>query len=500
MGFWEGFQQGWGVGQEILDARDKKEIQDLYKSGRASAEAEAAQSGKTIDVLPESQIGRGYGVDTTDNSYTMRDKGTADMVANQERDYAGLQQGIANEQDILRNGIDQGNGVRTYPLRDIKDGVDTNRMQAPAQQVNAAPVESQRGYTGPGGAFEMQKEQLPGYGMKTQLPTQSASEIFNQKYAPKVIDKLEAQGRLKEAQTMRGWLRDEKNQRYGEEWTVAYQSFLMGDVNGAIQKIQDLYNLRVPDGRHVVLVPGKDGNYTGQIRDTESGRVIREFTGSAKDIAMMGLGVLSPEQQVTALAKAQEKEDKTVVVPAGGAALKGGQVIHQQPLKGSRTGGGTVKWEKAKDEKGKMRYWRQDPETGEDVWGAEVADKTMTKTSRSGAGGKGKGKGALTVPQQRENASILAARQRVADVMRRGGNVREIALEDKGLAADMVTARQRLYGDDPEADKWTGGKTRDVSGLARWAQTVKDPATARSMALKQGWTEEEINQALAGAK
>lgn len=498
MGFWEGFNQGWGVGQEILDARDKKEIQDLYKSGRASAEAEAAQSGKTVDVLPESQIGRGYGVDTTDNSYTARDKDTADMVVRQERDYRSLQEdargGFMADRELL-DSAGRDKGVRTAGVNDS-----TAMLQPPV--VNADPVVSQRGYTGPGGAFEMQKEQLPGYGMKTQLPTQSASEIFNQKYAPKVINKLEAQGRLKEAQAMRGWLRDEKNQRYGEEWTVAYQSFLMGDVNGSIQKIQDLYNLRVPDGRHVVLVPGKDGNYTGQIRDTESGRVIREFTGSAKDIAMMGLGVLSPEQQVVALVKAQEKEDKTVVVPAGGAALKGGQVIHQQPLKGPRTGGGgTVKWEKAKDEKGKMRYWRQDPETGEDVWGAEVADKTTTKTSRSG--GKGKG-GNLTIPQRRTNESILAARQRVADVMRKGGNVKELARDDKTLAADLSLARQRMYGDDPEAAKWSGssakGGTRDISALARWVQTVKDPAVARSMALKQGWNEEEIKQALAGAE
>lgn len=499
MGFWEGFQQGWGVGQEILDARDKKEIQDLYKSGRASAEAEAIQSGKTVDVLPESQIGRGYGVDTADNSYTMRDKDTADMVAGQERDYRDLQRDIRGEFMVDRELLDSAGrdkGVRTAGVNDS-----AAMLQPPA--VNTDPVVSQRGYTGPGGAFEMQKEQLPGYGMRTQLPTQSASEIFNQKYAPKVINKLEAQGRLKEAQAMRGWLRDEKNQRYGEEWTIAYQSFLMGDVNGAIQKIQDLYNLRVPDGRHVVLAPGKDGSYTGQIRDTESGRVIREFTGSAKDIAVMGLGVLSPEQQVAALVKAQEKEGKTHVVPPHGTVYAGGREVYRNdmPPKGGRTGGGTVKWEKAKDEKGKMRYWRQDPETGEDVWGAEVADKTTTKTSRSG--GKGKG-GNLTIPQRRTNESILAARQRVADVMRKGGNVKELARDDKTLAADLSLARQRMYGDDPEAAKWSGssakGGTRDISALVRWVQTVKDPAVARSMALKQGWNEEEIKQALAGAE
>lgn len=510
MSFIAGLKQGWGLGSNIREALDQRELRTLYENEQAAAGKAAEQTGRTVDVLPESQIGRGYGIDTggegNANSYATRDAGTKDMIVRQEQDIRALQgdarQDFANRRGLL-DSAGRDKGVRTYALK--PGDVDTNRMRrAEPPPVNAEPRVSERGYTGPGGAYAETKEQLPGYGAQITIPAKSASQIFQEKGVPKIVAKLESQGRLKEAQAFRQWAQDERTQRYSAAWVEALNAATMGDMAGAAEKIQQLYNTQVPDGQHVVLLPNKDGSYVAQIRNTETGDVVRQFNGSLNDIVQMGLGVLSPEQRFRALWKAREKDDKVVVVPAGGAAIRSdGSVLREQGLRpgsSARSAGGNVRWEKGKNpETGKMQHWRVG-EDGEIVWGPEIVEKT-TKTTGGGSRSTGGAK-PLTAAQKRENASIEAARIQIDAMAKSGQDVNAMAQTDKALAETLARARRPLHGGDERLSKWSSeaGKGRNLAPLVDYFRKGgKDATKLIAAARARGWTREEIKRARAQA-
>lgn len=502
MSFFNGLQQGWGLGNSVMDAIEARDVRRAQKDAWAKSEAEAAQGGQAVDVLPESQIGRGYGVTTggdNANQYLTRDAGTAGMIAQQEQDIRGMQQDSRDEfldRRAMRDAV-------TGRPKDVQTFGIGGGAQAQPPAVNPAAQVSRQGYTAPGGAFAARKEDLPGYGMQTQMPKMSAAEIYHKKYAPAVYNKLVSQNRLKEAEAFSAWSRDQRNQGYQERFAKVLQAVGTGDMEGAAMLVQDLYNSQVDDGNHAVFLPNKDGSYTGQIRNTESGKVVREFKGSLEDLVTMSAGALSPENQVNLLLKRQAKESKTLIVPPGGAVLQDGQVIHQQPMRGSSTtvSTGGAGWKEAQHPDGTTRYWRQDAE-GNDVWGPAAPVKTTKTTTRStgggGKGGRGKSKG-LTEPQRRTNAEIEAARARLAPHVASGARLSELAEVDDGVKADLAMAKKRLYGEDPEFDRYTQSASRpparNLAPLIEFAKG-RDPAKVRESARKMGWREDEINKAL----
>jgi hypothetical protein len=526
MGFLEGLQAGWGLGNEISDALDAREVRKLYDEGQAAAAREAANSGRTVDVLPEDQITRGYGVDTADNHYATGRQGVADMIVGQENDIRDLQNGARQEfmrDRAMLDSAGRDKGVRTYALSGADARARTSLAEPP--QVREEPRVFERGYATPGGAYAEEKTALPGYGVQTTIPARDQTQIFQEKYLPGVIAKLESQGRVKDAEAFRQWAQDSKNRRFSAGWLDAMTSYRMGDKAGTLLKLQNLYNDQVEDNRHVVLAPsgGNDDTYVVQVRDNDTGNVVRQFTGNYDDIATMGLGVLSPENQAMLMYKANREDAqearKYLVATPGSHILRGDQLVHAVPTKDELNPGGTTAWHGIgkNPATGQVQYWRMRTD-GQIDWGP-VAEKVPTVPTRSGgarsggarsggarSGGASSGGASsgdkLTLAQQRTNEQVIAARNRVNAMAAAGMNVSEMAKNDKELASALALSRQRLYGNDPDFTAWSSRevKMRDISPLKSYlAADVSDEDRIASARAK-GWTREEIRRALAQIK
>jgi len=479
MGFWEGFRAGWGIGTSIGDALDAREIRKAIADARTKAAEEAARSGRRVELLPEDQIRQGYGVTTASGDYVTRDKDTADMIMQQERNYIDLQK-------------DPGRHVTLY-------GLGGPRRTPEPMGVNQEPTLTRKGFVSPDGSIAMEKEQLPGYGMASQIPPMSADEIFNRKYAPAIIEKLRAQNRFKEADAFQNWVQDQRNQRYGALWMEAMNARMMGDLTGAAEKLQALYNLQVPDGQYAVLMPDKDGSFVAQIRDNETNRINRQFKGSLDNIVDMGLGALSPQARVEALLRGQQRDAKTYVIPPGGALVSGDQVLFERPFKDAIGVQKEPRWEKParNPETGKWQAWRKLPD-GTIEWAPGEypdQDEKPTASRRSSRSSRSdRNVGGLTTAQQRYNAEIEDARRQVKILVDAGMDVTKRAKIDPELAKLLEKANKRKYGELGERPM-----IRDTRPLIEWARG-RDPNVVRERALKKGWRPDEIEEAIQRAR
>jgi hypothetical protein len=128
-------------------------------------------------------------------------------------------------------------------------------------------------------------------------PKRSAEEIFAQKYASAVSEKMAAQGNLEGAAAFDAWIEKKGNKAKVNAWSAAMAAAQAGDTDTAISKAVDLYNKQVPDGMYATHSKQKDGTYQIELRRESDNSLVRQPQAfSPDDVPALIYAALSPEQ------------------------------------------------------------------------------------------------------------------------------------------------------------------------------------------------------------
>lgn len=290
----DAFAKAFDMTKGVMDAYDRKQVADTVKDGMSKSTAEAAASGGTDYTLDRAAD------DTATPDYSYKDKAARDSNAAEMNAAASMQAEI----DAEKTGAA---GLQSQ----------ATVAPAPANPAPSAQPGLQTQATAPSGPMTPAQFYAQGEIAKPQL---NAMDIFHKKYAPGVAAKLMEQGKVEEAAKFEDWTRSQQGKAYGREWLEGMRKVNSGDLHGGIMAAQDLYNKQLPDGQYAVAVPGKDGDYTIEVRDEKTNKLLGARNGRAQDIAAQAYGMLSPEQVYklaveapVAEAKQIEKEERDVV-------------------------------------------------------------------------------------------------------------------------------------------------------------------------------------------
>lgn len=279
-----------------------------------------------------------------------------------------------------------------------------------------------------------------------------AANSYLQRKAPQIIDAYLKAGKIDSAKAFRDFVDSEDGRAYTAEWGRGVRSLAAGDYHGAIDSFQRMYNSqRVPDGNTVKITPNAGGlNYTAEFYGPD-GQLLNSITKPTSDIAKYAAQSLAPEKMAEFMAQQQGKRE------AEGATLD-----RQIQLEHLRQGG----QENREDRRDERLGMRLDVQT-------EMLDRRLS------AGG-------VTLPQQRSNAEIDAARAAVsgmssAEILRRSQKATNTGREnpdyDPSIAHAANLAGRRKIGADDYFDSRAGQRTTaqpsQTSIPSRFAQ---DPA------------------------
>ena len=251
-------------------------------------------------------------------------------------------------------------------------------------------------------------------------------DTYISKVAPKLIGEYLQQGDVQSASALTNFIKTDAGQKYASAWSGAMRKVATGDYDGAIPDLQKLHN-SVPDGQHTNIKSLGSGNYQIDMIDSATGKTVDSRSMSAADLAHGAVFALTPEKMAEHYANAEERRTR-----------EGAQLDRQIELE-------------------RLRQEGQD--TRDDRRDARLGKSLDARFSNDG----------LTVPQQRTNDSITAARQQLsglnqADVLKKTqattATGRENPDYDPQLARTTKLANTRLYGDDPAHDAYTQSMAR----------------------------------------
>lgn len=255
-------------------------------AGRAAAQAEADASGGTQYTLDKGMD------DKAMPDYSAKDKADIDMIAGQENDIRAMQgETIAQPAVAAPAGLGDP-GFTALTARRTESVV-------PGTSVNAMSAVPAPGTTAPPGLEQAPTAAAPEEGYtrgEITKPQLNASDIYQRKYAPKVVERLMAQGNDVRAKEYETWSRSKTGAAYGESWLKAVGMEQAGDYNGAMSAVQDIYNKQLPNGKYATAVPGKDGQYTVEVRDEKTNKLLQQFAGKAPDLTQAMLNMGKPEE------------------------------------------------------------------------------------------------------------------------------------------------------------------------------------------------------------
>ncbi|MBK6743617.1 MAG: hypothetical protein IPG66_11825 [Hydrogenophilales bacterium] len=272
------------------------------------------------------------------------------------------------------------------------------------------------------------------------------------KTIPRVVQTYLKQGKAAEAQKLVELMDTFEGRSYARKWTAAMKRFAVGDFGGALAHVEALYN-DTSDG-HVEVNPGRDGKTFNMKVFDANGTVTGEHTGTVDDVAKMAIFSLSPEKIV----EHKLKSDET-------AAKNRFDLEKTSVLEDRRDARAS-----AQEDRRDARY--QAGQVG-------MEERLAMRLENSGA------RGGLSMPQQRQNDSIDAARRHLtgmtdADILKRTQSTtntgRENPLYDSSLAAIVKMARTRKYGDDQAHDAF----------MSRSQQPQRQSASTNVSALPPG--------------
>lgn len=268
-----------------------------------------------------------------------------------------------------------------------------------------------------------------------------ASTAYYERKAPQIIDTYLAQGKVDEAKKFRDFVSSESGQKYTEQWSRGVRKFAIGDHRGALSDWQTLYNSQLyDDGKTVKLVPSQDGKNVDVQQFGPDGKLLGAKTLPIDTLAKQAGMALAPEALVKFRAEQDAKRESE------SATL---------------------------DRQTQLEQMRQEGQDARD----DRRDARLVKTldARQANGG-------LTLPQQRSNESIVAARRQLSGMKQPDVLAKTQASTTTGRAnpnydpqlAKIVTlANTRMYGDDPAHDAFTAGPRQPAQQPA-----AKQPAGA----------------------
>lgn len=253
---------------------------------------------------------------------------------------------------------------------------------------------------------------------------------------PRVMDAYLKQGKVAEAKAWRDFTESEQGHAYANDFAQAQRLVTAGDYDTAAPVLEKLYNRGYPDGRQAKLTSMGDGNFKLDVFDQKTGQSVGSKTMPAADMGKMAIGALAPTKLVEFMAQQHGKRE------AEGATLN-----RQLELERLRQEGQDVRDDR-REERLQQRL---------DAQSSNLERRLSATGGRSG----------LTVPQQRSNAEIEAAREAIADlspqdIMHRTAKATNTGREnpdyDPGLARQAALANRRMLGADDWFDQRRGRK------------------------------------------
>lgn len=257
---------------------------------------------------------------------------------------------------------------------------------------------------------------------------------YLERVAPRVMSKLVAQGKLDQAKHFSDFVRTERGQSYTDTWAGAMRSTVNGDFAGALPKIEKLYNASVPDGRTAKISALDGDRYRVDFIDDKTGAVVSSREDSAGNLSHLGVTALSPEKAATWFATRDAELERETIANR--------RLDRQAEINAARD---------------TEREDRRDERLGQRLdANAAALERRLSADAERRAGGKG-----LTAAQERTNAEIDAARERIAgmdpaEIQRRSAKAtntgRENPDHDPSIARAAALAGRRKIGDDPDFD------------------------------------------------
>lgn len=324
--------------------------------------------------------------------------------------------------------------------------------------IDGKKPEVTAGYSAPGVGFTKDYGDArdlatqEGAGLTSKRPKVTAADIFSEKYSDGIYQEYVKAGRIPEAQAFQGFMESQDGKRYGRAWADATLALQQGNIKGSIDQLETLYNKGLPDGKFVKITPEDDGQtFTVTQYDEASGAPISAKSGSAQDIASMGIHSLAPEKRVSYMLTAQAAAAKDAA----------------QERRDDKKAAHAIELQDKKDAGLEKRTGMNNATLLEGI-DRRVSGAADVAEMRANAKSKG-----LTEPQQRTNEEILGARQR----MGADGGAGYIKKDDPRLqprtatglpnmdydpelARDVKNAQRRLHGNDPQYDAWTKSRTQ----------------------------------------
>ena len=283
---------------DIAGAVEKRRDRKVLKDAMASAKRDAEAGSGILHTIDKG------GDDPDRADYASKNQADIDMIADQED--------FINEAPV-REQTRTAAGAETFAAPDLRPrGTPLPPTGAGEEATAAGALEAQMGAqaglasVAPPKPAVAEAAPKPAYTRESvERPQLNTMDIFHKKYAPQVITKMMENGDVEKAQAFEAWSRSAKGAAYGDAWMKAAVAQNAGDTRGALAGVQELYNKQLPDGQYAVIKPGEGDNYTVQIRDEKTNKVVGQHTGKGADIAGMGLGMLTPDKAYTQLYGAQ---------------------------------------------------------------------------------------------------------------------------------------------------------------------------------------------------
>lgn len=329
-------------------------------------------------------------------------------------------------------------------LRNVSGSIDPNQTMA-ADSIIRSTASGQTS-TAPSVGFAAAEQTLQ------RSAARPALDAYISRKVPSIINTYLQQGKVDEAKKLRDFVDSSEGRDYAHQWSQGVRKLSIGDYRGALNDWQDLYNRQLyNDGNTVKLTPLNDGS---QYRvdlfgpdGTQTGTKTMPTSALAKQAGMS----LSPEKLVEFQATQQAKREQ-----------EGALLDRQIQLEQMRQSGQESREDRRDDRLG-MRLDAQ----------SEMLDRRLSV-------------GGLTLPQQRSNAEIDAARAAVsgmspAEILRRSQKATNTGRENPdynpAIAHAANLAGRRKIGADDHFDSRTGqqpaAQPAQTSIPSRFAQ---DPA------------------------
>jgi hypothetical protein len=313
---------------------------------------------------------------------------------------------------------------------DFASGADEPGSEAAkAQPTTAYQVKGAGVFNDPAAAIDAsQATASPPTTPKAPSPAGDAYGYYRRNVVPRITSAFIKAGKMQEAKAFLEFTRDAEGEGYARDWLTAGQAVEAGDFEGAIPALGRLYNQSVPDGRRASWEHSGDGKYIVRTYDENTGTALSQREFSAPDLAKFALNSLAPSKRVEHMLSLQKE-----------SRAETRKLNQQNDLEDRRDARADTQEDRRED----RLQTRLDAQS-------ENLDRRLA------AGG------GPTLTQERGNAEIDAARERIAsmdpaEVKRRSQKATNTGREnpdyDPSISRAAGLAGRRKVGDDSVFDK-----------------------------------------------